>query len=216
VLRFAAGDRNGAIADLRHAGAVHDALQITNSIAFSAWRSTLALMLDRSQRDEALALALGAELDSARRGGQARRIGAATRTLGMLEPDPDTARAHLEEAVTLLEAAPSRLEYARALVELGAARRRNGERADARAPLREGLNLATHCGATRLAERAHTELAATGARPRRPQTTGRDALTASERRVALMAADGRTSLRAAPRVPRSRERTSDAAEVPEP
>ena len=191
-LRFAAGDTGGAIADLRHAGAVHDALQITNSIAFSAWRSTLALMLDRSHRDEGLALA-AAELDTSRHSGQARRIGAATRTLGMLEPDRDTARDHLEEAVTVLENAPSQLEYARALVELGAARRRNGERADARAPLRDGLDLATHCGAVRLAERAHTELAATGARPRRPQTTGRDALTPSERRVALMAADGRTS-----------------------
>jgi DNA-binding CsgD family transcriptional regulator len=33
----------------------------------------------------------------------------------------------------------------------------------------------------------------TGARPRRERTTGRDSLTPSELRIALLAADGRTS-----------------------
>jgi Bacterial regulatory proteins, luxR family len=33
------------------------------------------------------------------------------------------------------------------------------KRADGRAPLRQGLDLATHCGVVRLAERADTELA---------------------------------------------------------
>jgi DNA-binding CsgD family transcriptional regulator len=88
---------------------------------------------------------------------------------------------------------PARLERARTLVELGADRRRRGQRAAARAPLREGLDLAVRAGALRLAERARTELAATGARPRREFWTGRDALTPSELRVARMAAEGRTS-----------------------
>ena len=39
-------------------------------------------------------------------------------------------------------------------------------------------------------EQARTELWATGARPRRAQLSGADALTAAERRVAGMAADG--------------------------
>ena len=78
-------------------------------------------------------------------------------------------------------------------MELGADRRRRGERAAARAPLREGLDLAVRAGALRLAERARTELAAAGARPRREFWTGRDALTPSELRVARMAAEGRTS-----------------------
>ena len=46
------------------------------------------------------------------------------------------------------------------------------------------------CGATPLAERARTELLAAGARPRRLATTGAQALTASEGRVAGLAADG--------------------------
>jgi DNA-binding CsgD family transcriptional regulator len=75
-------------------------------------------------------------------------------------------------------------------VELGAALRRANQRAAARHRLRAGLDLAHRCGATRLAQRAGTELHAAGARPRRAVLTGLDALTASERRVAELAAGG--------------------------
>ncbi len=71
--------------------------------------------------------------------------------------------------------------------------RRNNRRADAREPLRQGLELARSCGAKPLAERAHTELVATGARPRRLVFSGVEALTPSERRVATMAAEGMTN-----------------------
>jgi DNA-binding CsgD family transcriptional regulator len=65
----------------------------------------------------------------------------------------------------------------------------------ARAPriderLGEAIDLARQAGAFGLAERANDEIAATGARPRRVVQTGLDALTASERRVAQLAADG--------------------------
>jgi DNA-binding CsgD family transcriptional regulator len=49
------------------------------------------------------------------------------------------------------------------------------------------------CGAKPLAERARTELLATGARPRRLALQGSDALTPSERRVADLASQGRTN-----------------------
>ena len=60
-------------------------------------------------------------------------------------------------------------------------------------PLREGLDQATHCQAADLAERAHQELLATGARPRRTLVHGPDALTASESRIARIAAQGLTN-----------------------
>src|SRR5436189_179629 len=63
-------------------------------------------------------------------------------------------------------------------------------RAAGRARLRRGLDAADACGATPLAERARAELLATGALPRRPRLWGAEALTASERRIASMAADG--------------------------
>jgi len=56
--------------------------------------------------------------------------------------------------------------------------------------LREGLAIASACGAAPLAERAGAELLASGARPRRAALSGPDALTPSERRVADLAASG--------------------------
>jgi DNA-binding CsgD family transcriptional regulator len=52
------------------------------------------------------------------------------------------------------------------------------------------MELAYRSGAVPLVERARAELAATGARPRTLVFTGLDALTAQERRVAEMAAEG--------------------------
>ena len=94
----------------------------------------------------------------------------------------------MREAVDVLADSPARLEYARALVDLGAALRRGNSRSEARQVLRRGVELAHQCGATALVERANRELAATGAHPRTIMLSGLDALTASERRVAQMAA----------------------------
>jgi DNA-binding NarL/FixJ family response regulator len=49
------------------------------------------------------------------------------------------------------------------------------------------------CGAKGLAERVRAELHAAGGRPRRTALTGVEALTASERRVATLAAQGETN-----------------------
>ena len=61
---------------------------------------------------------------------------------------------------------------------------------ESREPLREALALADALGTESLAREAHAELAATGARPRRRQLSGADALTPTERRVAELAAAG--------------------------
>ena len=59
--------------------------------------------------------------------------------------------------------------------------------------LRHAVDAAYHAGARPLADRAETELRATGARPRRVLLTGLEALTASERRIAELAAQGLTN-----------------------
>jgi DNA-binding CsgD family transcriptional regulator len=92
--------------------------------------------------------------------------------------------------VAHLERSPARLELARALVSLGEALRRAGHRAESREPLRKGYELARQCGASALAETARTELRASGVRLRRDALSGAESLTASERRIAEMAADG--------------------------
>jgi DNA-binding NarL/FixJ family response regulator len=85
-------------------------------------------------------------------------------------------------------------------VALGAALRREGKRTAAREHLRRGLELAHRCGARPLVTEARAELLAAGARPRRPVFSGVDALTASELRVARLAAEGLTNREIAERL----------------
>ncbi len=184
-IRLMLGDREGAIADLN---GVEQTLYAHNNPNGWVWRPALALAVAGSDPDRATEL-LGVYRERAEQIGLPRAIGIGLRTLGVIEGGEE-GLIHLEEAVEVLRDSPARLEFARALVELGAARRRAGQRADAREPLREGLDLAHRCGATRLEARALEELRATGARPRRAMLTGRDALTATEQRIAGMAADG--------------------------
>ena len=96
----------------------------------------------------------------------------------------------LGEAVDLLARSPARLEYARALVSLGSALRRQGRRVDGREPLRAGYELARECGADALADTARAELRASGIRLRREALSGAASLTPSERRIADMALAG--------------------------
>jgi DNA-binding NarL/FixJ family response regulator len=100
---------------------------------------------------------------------------------------------HLHEAVEVLEDSTARLELAEALVALGTALRLTRAPSEAREPLRRALELADRCGADALVARARTELYATGARPRTTAVRGAASLTPSERRVAELAAGGRSN-----------------------
>jgi DNA-binding CsgD family transcriptional regulator len=95
--------------------------------------------------------------------------------------------------VAVLESSPARLEHARALTDLGAALRRGNRRADARGALQAGLDLAERCNARVLAERARTELRAAGGRASKPRGDTARQLTVSERRIAELAAEGRSN-----------------------
>jgi DNA-binding CsgD family transcriptional regulator len=160
--------------------------------SFVAWRSSAALALNAPQDADQRRELAAEEVALANALGQPRTLGIALRALGLLEGG-STCIELLQEAIVELERSPARLEHARALIDHGAALRRNGHRADAREPLREGLDLAHRCGATALSQRARQELLATGARPRRPTLHGRDALTPAEARVAAMAGQGLTT-----------------------
>jgi DNA-binding CsgD family transcriptional regulator len=187
-VNLARGDNRAAIADLRACEAQASWFLNPNVLA---WRSTLALALPASSREEALEL-VDRELEQARTVGQPRAIGGGLRARGLLSKGEEQITL-LEQAVAALEACPSRLEQAHALTDLGAALRRASRRTAAREPLRRALDLAAGCGASALAERAREELVAAGARPRRERLSGVAALTASERRVAEMAVLGLTN-----------------------
>jgi DNA-binding NarL/FixJ family response regulator len=156
------------------------------------WRSEAALSLHALARNaEAMDLA-EEELRLARAWGAPRALGRALRVVGLLHEGPECISL-LREAVDILEKSPARLEYAKALVELGAALRRSGRRSEAKGYLAGGLDLSHHCGAPLLTRHAESELRAAGARPRRPYLTGPAALTPSEHRVAELAAEGLTN-----------------------
>jgi DNA-binding CsgD family transcriptional regulator len=187
-LRIAQGDLRGGVADLEELGRREEGYLGRNPSVYP-YRSAIAVAVaGGSEHDRAIDLA-SEELELARAWGTPRSIGIALRTLGIVTGG-DVGLRHLREAVETIEGSGARLEQAHALVELGAALRRANQRARAREPLRSGLDLAHKCGASLLAERARTELRATGARPRRYALSGLEALTASERRVAELAAQG--------------------------
>jgi DNA-binding CsgD family transcriptional regulator/tetratricopeptide (TPR) repeat protein len=156
---------------------------------FGCWPAALALALGPC--DEARELA-AATLRGTRSRGLTGEIGIALCAAALVDDGgPDVER--LREAAADLERSDFALDHARVLIELGAALRRGGHRADARGPLALGLERAQRCGASALAQRGLTELQATGARPRRLMVTGRDALTPSERRIATLAVEGRSN-----------------------
>jgi DNA-binding CsgD family transcriptional regulator len=155
-------------------------------------RTGAALALLRlGERESARQLA-AAELADVRVFGAPRALGIASRVAG-LASGGERGLELLSESVTSLRGSPALLELAHSLTELGAALRRAGQRAAAREPLADGLELAVRCGARRLAGRAREELKAAGARPRRAWRTGAEALTPSELRIARLAAEGRTN-----------------------
>ena len=189
-LRLAMGETRAGVADL---------LELGRRAEKENWSGTAGTPTYRTYAAPAVA-ALGEsiharelaaqELDLARAWGAPRAIGMALRVAGVVTVG-DERLDLLTQAVAQLRASPAQLELARALVDLGAALRREGRATDARDPLREGADLAARCGARPLEALALEELAATGARRRsRVQLSGVDALTPSERRIAAMAAEG--------------------------
>jgi DNA-binding CsgD family transcriptional regulator len=190
-VRLERGDGEAAVTDLLACGERLRRLDVENP-AFCPWRSRAGLALaGLGRREEASAL-VDEELALARRYGAPRGLGIALRARGLLDGG-QAGITLLAEAVEVLAGSESRLEYARALVDHGAALRRAGLRRPGRNALREGLDEARRVGALALARQAHDELVASGLRPRKMLAGGVDSLTPSERRVAALAAAGMTN-----------------------
>jgi len=190
-VRLLQGDAQRALEDALEIGRRYDRLGIRRAVP--PWRSLAASILAaRGERERALALAED-EIGLAERWGTPLARGLALRGRGLVTGSLED----LAAAAEVLASSPARLHEAYAQVDLGAALRRGNRRAAARGPLTAGMDLAHACGAKALAERARTELLATGARPRRLAVSGADALTPSERRVVELAAQGLTNRRIA-------------------
>jgi DNA-binding CsgD family transcriptional regulator len=176
---------------LAAADELHARLRGIDNPAWGPWRSLKALALDGVDRREEAVELLEDELAAARRWGAPGALARALRLLGTVRREDG--HELLRESIAVAEASPARLEHAKALVALGSALRRAGQRSESREPLRRGFELASRCGAAPLAEWARMELHAAGGRPRREALSGPESLTPSERRVADLAAEGRTN-----------------------
>ena len=177
--------------------ALEDALMVKESAeafgvanpAVTSWRSAASSLLGQLGRlTEARELA-SENLELARAFGAPHSLGNALRTAAEVG-EPAERVALLEEAVDVLKRSGASLECAKAAIDLGAALTSEGRQDEALRSLRRGADLAFHCRAQPLVDRASRELRAAGARPRRLALMGSDALTPAERRVATLAAEG--------------------------
>jgi DNA-binding CsgD family transcriptional regulator len=191
LLRIAQGRPQEGLDDLVEFGRRDELWGAANPLA-SRWRSRASMALAQLGDNKQAQRFARDDLERARRWGTTTGIGIALRAIALVEAGTGLMQT-LRQATEVLENSPSRLEYSRALTDLGAALRRANHRSEGRSVLELGLSIAERCGAGGLSERARLELLAAGGRPKAPDGTGLERLTASERRVAELAAEGHSN-----------------------
>ena len=183
------------------AGDAEQALAATETLEQrSAWIASpigIDFRIPRALAQHRLGDAAGAEatiqdaLEIAERWGSPFVLGQALRVAGEIRGEdglPD-----LRRSAELLDGSCAKVQFTRTLIAYGAALRRDRRPTEAREPLERALELGRACGSPGLEEAARTELAATGVRRRATELGGAGSLTPSERRVADLAAGGRTN-----------------------
>ncbi|MGC0318886.1 AAA family ATPase [Kitasatospora acidiphila] len=196
-LLLAQRDREGAAGVLRGVGEQLTARGWHNTI-WAPWAGHLAQALYPERPEEARELAEW-HVQRARIFGVASAVGSALR-MNAAVVEGQRAVELLAEAVAVLGTSPAAYEHACALVDFGAALRRAGRLAEATEQLHQGMELAVLCNADGLVHRARRELNAAGLRPNLPRSTGRDALSRNEWRVAELIVDGLTPSQIAERL----------------
>jgi DNA-binding CsgD family transcriptional regulator len=187
-LALARGEPEAALADFVACGDRLEAIGASHA-AVVPWRAGAArAALALGDRRQAAALA-DRDLERARAFPAPWALGVALHTAGVVAGG-DRGVDLLREALDAFASCGAQLELAHVNASLGAALLGEGHRLAAREPLREAVALAHGCGAAALEAEAHERLIAAGARPRRPDVSGRDALTPRELRIAGLAAEG--------------------------
>jgi DNA-binding CsgD family transcriptional regulator len=191
LLRYRQGRPREAAEDLVELHARKQRWGIGGSVMAQAGAAAAIALTACGERERACELA-AADLANAERWGAPRVHGYALGAMGWAMGGTEGI-AQLEQAVGVLEESSATDTRAMVLTNLGSALRHEGRRADARGPLRQGLELARRCGAGGTAKLAYEELLATGEKVRRWTPIGVESLTPSERRVAQMASNGMTN-----------------------
>ncbi|MEV7090555.1 LuxR C-terminal-related transcriptional regulator [Streptomyces sp. NPDC093085] len=191
VLRAASGDWSSALADFLECGRRQSGRDIESPVV-TPWRTAAAeCHLALGEPQEAVALA-EVEYRYARVWNTPRVRGRALRVLG----EATGGRHGLDltaEAVDTLRDTSLDAELVHALVAHGRQLTAAGRPVRARPLLREAAATAERLAAPRLLATAESALRSSGARRRTAPLTGTSSLTASERRIAALAAEGSTN-----------------------
>lgn len=185
-LHGALGDTDTAVEDILHGRRLMEDWGLRDATLLQTFEA--AALLNRAGRTEAARAMTERVLPRVRAFASRRASAAALRARG-LTAAPGSAVRFLEEAAELLADSEARLDYAAALVDLGAGLRRCERWARARRTLNNGLAVARRCEAWGLVKAARSELSAMGVRVRVTEA-GAGALTSQEQRVAALAAEG--------------------------
>ncbi|WP_411152375.1 AAA family ATPase [Streptomyces sp. A30] len=191
VLLAASGDPAGALDDFLECGRRQSARDVASPVV-TPWRTASAeCLLELGRPQEAVDLAQE-ELRLAMVWNTPRLVGRALRVLGTATGG----RRGLDlagRAVQILRDAAVDTELIPALIAQGRRLTAAEERAHARDALREAAERAERSGAVRMRDVAEEALREGGARRTARAHTGAGALTGSERRIASLAAEGRTN-----------------------
>jgi DNA-binding CsgD family transcriptional regulator len=189
-LAVATGDWERALTEFLACGESAASVLARNPAMFH-WRSEAGIVALRLGRPEQARKLIDEELALAERFGAPRALGVAHRAAALLHSGPRMEQS-LTDAAGLLQGCGARVDLAYTLIELGGAIRRSGRPTEARDTLRAALAVAEEIGARRAARLAREELQRAGGRAS-TRRSGGDELTPSERRVAELAAQGRTN-----------------------
>ncbi len=189
LVALATGDRSAAAAQFEKAERRAASMEWREP-SVRWWTGDHAeLLLELGRVDDAVRLVDAWEEDAAR---VAREwvLAQVTRCRGLVAAasgDVEQALALLGQAVDEHERVGDPFGRARALLGLGVVRRRARQKRPARLPIEEALEAFAHVGAAEWADRARAELGRVGGRRRA------EGLTAAERRVATLVAEGLTN-----------------------
>jgi DNA-binding CsgD family transcriptional regulator len=186
----------GRYEQAQHAVARAVAAPVENSFW---WLSELIEASTRSGDAEAAGAGLRQLSEMTSAGGNDWGLGIEARCRALLADGPDAEDLY-REAIQRLGRTRIRVERARAHLLYGEWLRRERRRLDAREQLRHAHALFSEFGMEAFAERARTELHATGERARKRTPEARDDLTPREAQISRLAAEGATNSEIAARL----------------